>query len=78
MLVNQWPGSPESPASSLFYSTIINGVFVVKLHYVAYGRNMEILKLDLSVHAVSKNRLFPPLTCANDSEYLRTATTLVI
>lgn len=78
MSANQWPSSLKSPASSLFYTTIINGLFVVKMYYVAHDKNMESFKLDPSMHAVSHDCLFPPLTCVNDSEYLRTATTHVI
>lgn len=78
MSVNQWPGLLESPASSLFYTIIINGLFVVKLCYVAHDRNAESFKLDLSMHTVSHDCLLPPPTCVNDSEYLRTATTHVI
>lgn len=76
MSANQWPGSLKSPTSSFFYTN--NGLFFVKLHYVAHDKNMESFKLDLSMHAVSHDCLFPPLTCVNDSEYLRTATTHVI
>lgn len=72
------PGLLESPASFLFYTAIINALFVVKLYYVARDRNVESFKLDLSMHAVSHRCLLPPPTCANDSEYLSTATTHVI
>lgn len=78
MSANHWPGLLEAPASFLFYTTIINGLFVVRLYYVAHDRNVEKFKLDLSMHNVSHDCLLPPATCANDSEYLRTATTHVI
>ena len=78
MSENQWPALLESLASFPFYAIIINGLFVVKLYYVGHDRNMDSLKLDLSMHAVSPDCFLPPPTCANDSKYLRTATTHVI
>ena len=60
---SQWPGLLESPASFLFYTTIINGLFVVKLYYVAHDRNVESFKLDLSMHAVSQLPPSSPYMC---------------
>lgn len=54
-------GLLEARASFLFYTTIINSLFVVKLYYVAHDGNVESFKLDLSVHAVSHDCLLLPV-----------------
>lgn len=76
--MNQWPGIPESLASLSLYITVINGLFVVKHYYIAHDRMSESFKFNLSMQAVSHDCFLPPCTCANDSEYLRAATTRVI